>query len=287
MNFNQLGLYFDKNAIQYDYNPQIERIQFTGNFYGLKLNSVYQPILSLKERSIVAHEALVRAYHTINGEKFLLPVHELFNSVSDSEQLILLDRLCRAIHSFNFVEQNKDISSLLFLNISPRHLLSISHGHGHFFEKLLKLCDLNPNRIVLEILESEIEDKNALAEIVNNYQQLGYQIAIDDFGVSHSNFDRLWLLNPDIVKIDRSILVQAETSAKVRRVLKKLVEIIHELGSQVVIEGIETYEQFSIAEECGAEFAQGFYLSRPQTSLIESEDLSNFIRNPFAWAIGL
>jgi EAL domain-containing protein (putative c-di-GMP-specific phosphodiesterase class I) len=81
--------------------------------------------------------------------------------------------------------------------------------------------------VVLEIVESLVADSTHLIEALESYQKLGYRIAIDDFGSRESNFDRLWNLSPDIVKLDRSLVVQSVVNTRARRVLPKLVEIIH------------------------------------------------------------
>lgn len=177
------------------------------------------------------------------------------------------DRLCRVVHALNFFHQS-GAQGDLFLNISGRHLLSVGKGHGHTFETLLRHCGLAPTQIVLEVLESGVDDLQHLQEAVNGYRSRGFRVAIDDFGCQHSNFDRLWRLTPDIVKLDRSLIVQASTNARARRILPKIIDIIHDLGAQVVCEGIETAEQHTLARAAGADLLQGYYYARPSTEVV-------------------
>jgi EAL domain-containing protein (putative c-di-GMP-specific phosphodiesterase class I) len=190
---------------------------------------------------------------------------------TDDDELVFLDRLCRTVHALNFLLQSKaskNGGSDLYLNIHARHLLHVASAHGQTFEEILRRCGLAPAQVVLEIQESAIEDSHRLGDAVANYRERGYRIAIDGFGREHSNFDRLWQLSPDIVKIDRSLVVRAAEDARVRRVLPKVVEIAQELGGHTVAEGIETEAQLDVALEAGIDRVQGFLLAKPQADCL-------------------
>ena len=118
--------------------------------------------------------------------------------------------------------------------------------------------------MVLEILESRINDLGRLMEAIASYQGRGFRIAIDDFGCQHSNFDRLWHLTPDFVKLDRSFMVQSMVNSRARLVLPKVLEIICDLGVQSVCEGIETAEQHALAVDSGADLLQVFFYAHPR-----------------------
>ena len=87
--------------------------------------------------------------------------------------------------------------------------------------------------------------------------------AIDDFGMGDSNFERLWRINPLIVKIDRSLLMNAQDHTRARLLLNSLVRMIRESGSLVLIEGIENNAQAHIALATEADLLQGFLFARP------------------------
>lgn len=135
--------------------------------------------------------------------------------------------------------------------------------YGPFFAALLANQGLAPSQVVVEILESDIGDRSQLAEAVGYYRDLGCLVAIDDFGAGHSNFDRIMQLEPDMVKLDRSLIRQASDSATARRMLPSLVALLHEAGSLVVVEGIESEREAVIALDAGADFAQGYHFARP------------------------
>jgi EAL domain-containing protein (putative c-di-GMP-specific phosphodiesterase class I) len=241
-----------------------EDMGVSGRYGGLHLRSAFQPLLSAADLSPRAHEALLRA--TMDDGR-PVPPPQAFRIPKKPEDIVFLDRLCRTVHAFNFAVQAGE-GDVLYLNVDGRHLLNVEGGtHGRTFETLLAHCGLGPSQIVLEILESDISDDRRLIAAVAAYQERGYRIAIDDFGCSHSNFDRLWKLTPDIVKLDRGLILQSVANRRAGTILPKLVDMMHDLGAQVVCEGIETEEQHRMVVEAGTDMVQGFLYARPQPLL--------------------
>lgn len=246
-----------------------------GLYEGLHLHSAFQPLLEAATLRPLAHEALLRARLDDGAE---VSPAKAFSLPRDADGIVFLDRLCRTVHAFNFAAQAGD-GDVLYLNVDGRHLLNVEGGsHGRTFETLLGHCGLAPEQIVLEILESDITDEGRLIEAVAAYQARGYRIAIDDFGCSHSNFDRLWKLSPDIVKLDRGLILQSANNPRARTILPKLIDILHDLGAQVVCEGIETPEQHELVAEAGTDMVQGFLYARPHPNLRSGETFAAAVR---------
>lgn len=239
-----------------------------GHFNAFTLGSVFQPLFSAQGLELKAHEALLRVRDPMNRQ---IAPPDAFANLSGSAEFIRFDRLCRVVHVLNFMGRPGQHDDL-WLNVSADHLLSVQRDHGRVFETLLHYCGLAPSRIVLEILESRIDDLKHLQDAVNNYRKRGYRVALDDFGARHSNFDRLWSLTPDIVKLDRNMIVQGVENPRARRILPRLIGIIHELGAVAVCEGIETQDQLSLAQDSGADLVQGYFLGRPVASLWQRDD---------------
>ncbi|MBS1158721.1 MAG: hypothetical protein H6R15_1140 [Proteobacteria bacterium] len=240
--------------------------QASGNFHGMHLSSVFQPLFASDTLRASAHEALLRVVDDAGRQ---LSPAAAFAVPEGPAEVVYFDRLCRILHALNFIAQ-ADATAELFLNVSGRHLLNVGNGgHGATFERLLGLCGLKPQQIILEVLEARVDNIEHLNEAVQAYRKRGYRVAIDDFGCEHSNFDRLWRLTPDIVKLDRSLIVQGTTNYRARRILPKIVDIIHDLGAEVVCEGIENGAQHRLAIDAGADFLQGYYYARPSPRLIE------------------
>lgn len=241
-----------------------ERGVYGGYFRDMHLDSVFQPLLDAATRQPRAHEALLRVRNS--AQEAISPA-AAFEVPRDVGEAVYFDRLCRIIHTLNFVRQAPPGVDL-FLNISGRHLLGVTDGeYGETFERLLHMCGTRPERVILEILEAGVDDLSRLNEAVNAYRARGYRVAIDDFGCEHSNFDRLWRLTPDLVKLDRSLIQHGASNPRARRILPKLIEIIHELGALVVCEGIETPAQHQLAVDAGADLVQGYWYARPDARL--------------------
>jgi EAL domain-containing protein (putative c-di-GMP-specific phosphodiesterase class I) len=231
---------------------------------GITLRSVFQPIFSATKSIPVGHEALLRA--TDSSGQSIAP-EKVFERAVNLGDTIFLDRISRMLHVVNFARQNRG-GTKLYLNMDGRNLMTVNSGqHGRFFGPLLDMCGLPSETLVLEILESRISDHDRLVEAVAAYTHQGFKIAIDDFGARDSNFDRLWMLSPHIVKMDRSLIVKAVDDTRVRRILPKLVEIVHDLEAAVIFEGIETEAQQAIASDSGADMVQGFFWARPSATI--------------------
>ncbi|MBF0383228.1 MAG: EAL domain-containing protein, partial [Magnetococcales bacterium] len=243
------------------YTPDMKGNLIYGNAI---LNSVFQPIFSLSRYSPVGYEGLMRGL-TLDGNA-VSPTH-LFGEAEAKGELKKLDRCSRALHISNFQSLGLD-EGWLFLNLNPRmmDLESMSakpKSPGQFTTQLLKHFNFSAKRVVVELLEKKITNESILKDTVTVLRQAGVMVAIDDFGAGHSNFDRIWKFKPDIVKLDRSIIVDAIHNSHARRSLPSLISILHEAGCLVLIEGIETRDQALIAMDANADLVQGYYFSRP------------------------
>lgn len=242
------------------------KTEVMGHYKDLRLFSHFQPIFSLVHKRPVGYEALLRARNQTGTN---IPPLAVLNMVESEEDTVFLDRLCRNLHLRNFLPM-ADGSSWIFININPQVTVS-GKKYGSYFGDLLERYQISPHRIVVEILESNIHDESLLAEAVDYYKNLGCLVAIDDFGAGHSNFDRIWRLAPQIVKLDRSMIAQAAYNVNVRRVIPNLVSLLHDSGSLALMEGIETEREALIAMDSGVDFVQGYYFGKPKNLLINPE----------------
>jgi EAL domain-containing protein (putative c-di-GMP-specific phosphodiesterase class I) len=224
----------------------------------LTLSSAFQPIYSLSHGRSIGYEALLRARDPAGNEIPPLavleryPVRGRWNNLERSVQLL---------HASNFM-RIADASDRLFLNTLPSGFI-VSEAYRSLVDETLRRLKLTPDRIVLEVLETPSGNLQRLVEGISSFQQQGFLIALDDFGAGHSNIDRIWKLQPDIVKLDRSVVEQAAHNPRSARLLPRLVSLLHEAGALVLIEGVEKQREALIAMECRADFVQGFYFGRP------------------------
>jgi EAL domain-containing protein (putative c-di-GMP-specific phosphodiesterase class I) len=90
---------------------------------------------------------------------------------------------------------------------------------------------------------------------------------MDDFGTGRSNFDRIVALRPDVVKLDRSILVEVMGRSKARGMLTSVVKLLQESGAKIAVEGIESADEALVAMESGADYLQGNYFAAPTAGI--------------------
>jgi EAL domain-containing protein (putative c-di-GMP-specific phosphodiesterase class I) len=254
-----------------DYQLLVVDDEVCAKFIGLQLSSVFQPIIDLNKNQPLGYEALLRAIDQ-KGNSVAPPT--AFRRAEVAERLVKFDRVCRTLHTLNYLNTGKS-SGLLFLNVHPELLVAVN-SHGKVFEQVLHQHDVATNEVVIEINESAVSEEKLLADAIANYRERGYKIAIDDFGKEHSNLERLWKLAPEYVKLDGGIIQQAESNPRLQRILPKLVEIIHELEAEVVIEGIESQAQLELAKHAGAHLVQGYLLGLPASACVWDTQLANF-----------
>lgn len=237
---------------------RLEDGRLIGRFYGCRLASAFQPILSAEDYRVAGYEALLRVYGS--GATALSP-WGLFSLAADESRRVQLDRLCRSLHLLNFPARHQ--AGRVFLNVRPRLLREAGAGQAPGFGPIIEHTGLPARRVVLEFTPEGLEDEALLGQALEHYRALGHEVALDGFGRHHCNLDRLWDWLPDIVKLDRRILAGASADARSRLHFARLIAVIHGLGAKVVVQGIERWEQLDIALQAGADLVQGYYVSMP------------------------
>lgn len=241
-----------------------------GHFYGCTLHSVFQPVYSFSHKKPIGYEALLRA---VGPDDVPVSPQELFSSITYDQDLIQLEQLAITLHVLNFMRNDPD-DSWLFLNVNPR-LIRQNHACLRRLLELLNLYEFQSTRIVVEFVEDPVADVDILKRAAQFMQQGGCLIAIDDFGTSHSSFTRVWDLQPDIVKLDKSILDRATATPTFRRSLIGLVELLHESGALVLMEGIEDLAGATLAYDVNIDFHQGYFYGHPARQLQTIQEKTN------------
>ncbi|MDX1491097.1 MAG: EAL domain-containing protein [Pseudohongiellaceae bacterium] len=259
-------VYFDSQFPSNYIHSMFEKISETlGYFHGNRFSqynetrviSAFQPIYSIAHRRIVGLEGLARG---LDKSGNMVPPLTLFEQQSP-KNVCELDRICQLVHIENFHALNSP-NAWLFLNVNPQ-TLSDSDYYAEFLSYILNEKNYPANRIVIEILESVIDDEKELEQHIKRYKEMGFLIAIDDFGAGQSNFERIWRIKPDIVKLDRSMIKKAGTDPSVKGLIKGITSMLHHSKCIVLAEGIETENEALVAMEAGVDLVQGFYFARP------------------------
>lgn len=232
---------------------------------GHEIGSAFQPIYSLPHRRPVGHEGLLRIRDAA-GQAVAAP--DFFARLAGFDEQLHVDRLCRLLHVRNFQRQAPG-DCWLFLNIHPSVLL-----HGGLDEDTLALAvraveqtGLPLQRVVFEVTEDVLAQDAGFEAAVENVRQTGCLLALGDFGAGHSNFDRVWRVHPEIVKLDRNLLRRAMGSQRIARVMMQMVSLLHECGALVLLEGVESQDEALLALDNDVDLVQGFAFGAPEPEL--------------------
>lgn len=239
-------------------------------FGAVDLASAFQPIYSFSHRRLVGHEALLRA---TDGDGRPIAPPQLFAACTDLAQLRALDRAARLGHSARFA-RDCEPAQWLFLNVDPSACDPLAEGPALIAPLVDSICTsgLSPHQVVIELLESALPDDLAFERWTGALKAAGFLVALDDFGAGHSNLDRVFRLRPQIVKLDRSVIVRAGVDRTIRRVLAQMIALLHECGAQVLVEGVETADEASLALDADADLVQGYHFGRPAPVLRRSSE---------------
>lgn len=225
----------------------------SGHFYHCELTSVFQPIFSIDQGKTIGHAAYIRSKS--NNDIALWP-WQVFSLASKDDQLVDLDRLCRAIHALNYYFNNISKSDNLFVEVHPRLLESVKDDHGRAFENFLDLIGVKTSRVVIEIPAIVNRNWKLLQHVITNYRSRGYQIAANYSGDRSDWMAELWSLYPNIVRIEAGDLIRHEA-------ITPLVKTIHSFEAKLLVRDIETPVQLAAAIRADADYLQGNLLGEP------------------------
>lgn len=229
-----------------------------------------QPIISTNKNKIFGYEALVRAY---NGDSYVTPP-ALFKKAGAKNVCLELDKFLRMLAIQKFEKYFlKDKKVLLFLNFQSESINKSFQAQQYAFEEVLKELCIPSKNIVLEIKEDSIENTEALIAFRDYYREEGFIIAIDDFGTGDSQFERLGIVKPDIVKIDRSLLINLHKNYINAEIVKSIANMCHKIGATVLAEGVEKEEEILKCLNFDIQIYQGFWFSKPQKEIKDSLEI--------------
>ncbi len=223
----------------------------------------YQPKANLKTGVITEFEALVRWRHPERG---LLPPDEF---IPAAERTGMIQALTDIVLAKALAQQRlwkeAGVFTPVAINLSTRSLLDPHLPDD--VAALLKEQGLTGSDLDLEITESAImADPQRAHEVLSRLADLGVRIAIDDFGTGYSSMAHLKRLPVHQIKIDKSFVIDLDSSASDAAIVRSIVDLAHNLGIGVVAEGVESEQTWDYLRDLGCTTAQGYYLARPLAS---------------------
>ena len=210
----------------------------------------FQPIVDVTKNRTFAYEALVRTdEESLQRADVLIATAERLGRIHD------LGRTVRAAVARTARSVPDDV--LIFVNV---HGLELTDED--LFSDSCALAPIAP-RVVLEITERVGLDAVAGPARVAMLRRRGYRVAVDDLGAGYAALGALATLEPEIVKLDMSLVRDVDRHPTKRRVVGAIATLCRELGSRVVAEGVETQAELRAVREAGVDLIQGFLLAKP------------------------
>jgi len=220
----------------------------------------YQPKISLQTSEVLGFEALVRWQHPEQGlltpDRFI-PFAEHTGLVKPLTRYVMREALrsCAKWHEIGL-----DLG--VAVNLSARDLLDL-----HLPDEvrlLLNETGIEPDRVELEITENTIlSDPVRTRTILGRLKELGVRLAIDDFGSGYSSLGYLKRLPLDVLKIDKSFVMTMMSDDDSAAIVRSTIDLAHNLGLEVVAEGVASAEISAVLDRLRCDAAQGFYFSGP------------------------
>jgi diguanylate cyclase (GGDEF)-like protein len=228
-----------------------------------ELHVCYQPVISGDGNQLVGMEALARWLHPTRG---LIPPTEFIPLAEESGDIQALGAWMLQTATAQLAAWRQTIRGCtalqLAVNVSPLQL--DDEDFVNVVTRILETTGFPSAQLTLEITESMlVRDRGQSSSRLNALRAHGIRIAIDDFGTGYSSLSYLAELPADIVKIDRSFVIDLHPKSGSRVLVKSIIDLARSLGLDVVAEGVEETGQAVILHELGCPKLQGFLYSEP------------------------
>lgn len=223
-----------------------------------KMRYCFQPIIDVRKASIYGYEALMR------------PQSEILKSPLDVLRIARTDAKLYQIELLTFRKSMEEFDSLIKKGIIPRESMLFINSianyiiHDEDFDSISTQYASYFNQLVVEVLENDQIIEELFLEKRNAIKNLGGKIALDDFGTGYNSEYALLSIEPDIVKIDISIVNNIDSDKNRQNMLRGLMGYTTPRNIKVLAEGVETAAELKTLIEFGVDYVQGYYLGRPQ-----------------------
>ena len=226
---------------------------------GNNIRSYFQPIINAKTGEIEKYESLVRLQR--EDGKILSPF--FFLDVAKNGKYY--HQITEAIVG-NSLAMLRTTDKEISINLSTLDIEDLELRN-----KIITLITMNSDiapRLVLELLEDEeVNDFNVIKDFISLIKLFGVKIAIDDFGAGHSNFERLLSFQPDILKLDGSLIKDIHTNKYSKDIVETIKTFTDKQNIKTVAEFVSSKEVYDVVMNLGIDYLQGYYLGEPQNYL--------------------
>ncbi|NUS38440.1 MAG: EAL domain-containing protein [Lysobacter sp.] len=219
------------------------------------LRAVYQPIVRLEDFHVVAHEGLMRLRDRPAPPTLVLDAARRRGRLGELE--VVAARTVASGYDYAVADEH------LLVNVSVQAILQASARPQELIDAL-STAGVDLHRFVIELTERDIvENVVELKAAIGFLRAAGVRLALDDFGMGHSNFELWHELAPEFVKLDRYLVDGVSRSPGRLSIVRALVQIAGELGTDLIAEGIEQQADLEVVRDLGVRYGQGYLLGRP------------------------
>jgi EAL domain-containing protein (putative c-di-GMP-specific phosphodiesterase class I) len=223
-------------------------------YFRSRLTSAFQPIVRAADGSVTGHHGLLR----VQGETGAPAAPwSVFAQASNDGQLVGLDRLARTVHALNYFPGARADASL-FLNVEQRLLTGVSADHGAYYEAILALLGIAPNRVVIVMPPGAADDPAVFVRAAISYRIRGYRVLAQVRSTAESDLAHVFLAEPHFIALDAS---PATLKAGAR-----FVDAFKRRGIHGLARRIETPEQAGAAREAGYDLLAGQLFGAPASA---------------------
>lgn len=224
-----------------------------------RIKTLFQPIIESKTGEIYGYEALSRG---ILKDGTMMHPEQLFSKAKAMDLLFYLDRICREVSIRTASKQG--ITKKLFINFIPTAIYEPSLC----LQSTLKVLEeeaIDPDQVVFEVVETEkVIDFGHLNQILDYYKSKGCSTALDDIGSGYSDISSLLKLKPDYMKIDMTIIRDIHIDKTKQAQLDMFIDQGKKIGLMIIVEGIETVEEYQYLLTKNVDLMQGYLFGKPE-----------------------
>jgi diguanylate cyclase (GGDEF)-like protein len=232
-----------------------------------QISVLYQPITRLASNQLAGFEALMRWDHPTRGRlspRDFIPLAEESGLIVELGSYVLSQALDEAATWHRVLPRDRD-PLFVSVNVSSRQLFR--QDMVQEIRLLLAREQVARGTLKLEVTESLVmENPERAVEILTWLKTYGASLALDDFGTGYSSLSYLHRFPFDIIKVDKSLVHDSSDNDQTPLILRSVVTLAHELGKEVVAEGVETQADANYLRSIGCEFGQGFYYGEPMSA---------------------
>lgn len=219
----------------------------------------HQPKVDLRTGAVVGAEALARWMHPQYGfipPSFFIPLAEASGLIDQLTQCVI-----GTVAYQGPLLQSGEKAINIAVNVSAQNLANLDFPDQ--FEATCKRHGYSCRNTTIELTESATQTVEHLLDTLTRLRLRGTRLSLDDFGTGYSSLVQLHQLPFSEMKIDRSFVIGMETSKDCRTIVRSIIDLAHNLGLEVIAEGVETAAALDQLREFGCDLAQGYHIGRP------------------------